>query len=89
MPKNDNEIKNINDLEIKVENLMKEGYIVKSFWRDVIRDLEICFFMTIVDDIGVMSGMRRKDLLDNNIKYIGISSVDINGNFVCYVILGN
>ena len=89
MPKNENEIKNKNDLEIKVENLINKGFIVKSFWRDVIKDPEISFLMTIVDDIGVMSGMRRKDLLDNNMKYIGINSIDINGNFVCYIILSN
>ena len=89
MPKNENDAKNRNDLEVKVENLMKEGYIVKSFWRDVIKDPEICFLMTVVDDIGIMSRMRRKDLLDSNMKYIGISSVDINGNFVCYIILSN
>ena len=89
MPKNENEIKNKNDLEIKVENLINKGFIVKSFWRDVIKDPEISFLMTIVDDIGVMNGMRRKDLLDNNMKYIGINSIDINGNFVCYIILSN
>ena len=89
MPKNENEIKNKNDLEIKVDNLMKDGYTVKSFWRDVIKDPEICFLMTIVDDIGVKSGMRRQNLLDSNMKYIGINSVDINGIFVCYVVLSN
>ena len=41
----------------------------------------------IVDDNGIKSGMRRKDLLDPNMKYIGISSVEIKKKFVCYITL--
>ena len=87
MPKNENEIRFKNDLRYKVEAMVNKGIIIKSFWRDVIRDPEISFLMMIVDDIGEMSGMRRKDLLDPNMKYIGISSVEINGSFVCYITL--
>ena len=43
--------------------------------------------MTIIDDTGDKSGMRRRDLLDPNMKYIGINSIEINGCFVCYIIL--
>ena len=87
MPKSENEIKYKNDLRYKVEGLINKGIIIKSFWRDVIKDPEISFLMMIVDDIGEKSGMRRKDLLDPNMKYIGISSVEINGSFVCYFTL--
>ena len=66
---------------------MNEGIKIKSFWRDIIKDPEISFLMMIVDDIGEKSGMRRKDLLDTNMKYIGISSVEINESFVCYITL--
>ena len=41
----------------------------------------------IVDDNGDKSGMRRKDLLDPNMKYIGINSIDLKGKFVCYITL--
>ena len=87
MPKTANEIKYKNDLRYKVEKMINKGIIIKSFWRDVIRDPEISFLMMMVDDTGEMSGMRRKDLLDPNMKYIGISSVEINGSFVCYITL--
>ena len=87
-PKRENEIKDKNDLALKVDNMVNDGIMIKSFWRDVIKDPKISFLMMIVDDIGEKSGMRRKDLLDINMKYIGISSVNINGSFVCYITLG-
>ena len=87
MPKTENEIRFVNDLRYKVDELVKKGIIIKSFWRNVIRDPDISFLMMIVDDMGEKSGMRRKDLLDPNMKYIGISSVEINGIFVSYIIL--
>ena len=87
MPKTANEIKYKNDLRYKVEKMINKGIIIKSFWRDVIRDPEISFLMMMVDDTGEMSGMRRKDLLDPTMKYIGINAVEINGSFVCYITL--
>ena len=89
LPKSENEIKYKNDLSLKVDNMIKNGTIIKSFWRDVIKDPQISFLMMIVDDTGDNSGMRRKDILDPNMKYIGISSIDINGSFVCYITLSN
>jgi hypothetical protein len=87
LPKTENEIKYRNDLRLKVENMIDNGIKIKSFWRDIIRDPDISLLMMIVDDNGDKSGMRRKDLLDPNMKYIGISSVEINGIFVSYIIL--
>ena len=89
MPKTENEIRFVNDLRYKVDGLVNKGIIIKSFWRNVIKDPDISFLMMIVDDMGEKSGMRRKDLLDPNMKYIGINSVEINGIFVSYIILCN
>ena len=85
--KTENEIKYKSDLRYKVENMINKGIIIKSFWRDVVKDPDISLLMMIVDDIGEKSGLRRKDLFDPNMKYIGISSVEINGSFVCYITL--
>ena len=87
LPKTENEIKYRNDLRLKVENMIDNGIKIKSFWRDIIRDPDISLLMMIIDDNGDKSGMRRKDLLDPNMKYIGINSIDIKGNFVCYITL--
>jgi hypothetical protein len=87
LPKTENEIKYKNDLRLKVDNMVNNGIPIKSYWRDVIKDPQISFLMMIVDDSGDNSGMKRKDILDPNMKYIGISSIDINGTFVCYLTL--
>ena len=89
LPRTESEIKYKNDLRLKVENMVNDGISIKSYWRDVIKDPELSFLMMIVDDNGGQSGMRRKDLLDPNMKYIGINSIDINGTFVCYLTLSN
>ena len=87
LPKTENEIKYKNDLRLKVEDMANKGINIKSYWKNVIKDPEISFLMMIVDDNGSESGMKRKDLLDPNMKYIGISSTEINGFFVCYMTL--
>ena len=89
LPQTENELKYKNDLTLKIENMINNGISIKSYWRDVIKDPEISFLMMIVDDNGIKSGMRRKDLLDPNMKYIGINSIEINGNFVCYITLSS
>ena len=87
LPKNENEIIDKNDLGKKVVSMIDNGIIIKSYWRDIIRDPETSFLLMIVDDIGFKSGMRRKDILNPNMKYIGIASTEINGHFVCYITL--
>ena len=87
-PQNEKEIKDKNDLKRKVGEMINSGINIKSFWRDVIKDPEICFLLMIVDDSGIKSGMKRKDILNPKMKFIGISSVEINKNFVCYITLG-
>ena len=86
-PKSENELKYKNDLKLKVDNMVNNGISIKSYWKDIIKDPEISFLMMIVDDIENNSGMRRKDLLDPIMKFIGISSTEINGNFISYITL--
>lgn len=87
VPKTENEIRYRNDLRLKVENLANEGIFIKSFWRDIIKDPELSLLIMIIDDTGYNSGKRRQDLFDTNMKYIGINSNEINGNFCAYYTL--
>ena len=89
LPQNEIEIKDKDDLRIKVDKMIDNGINIKSFWRDLIKDPEISFLLMIVDDNGVRKGMRRRDLLNPHMKYIGISSVEINKKFVCYITLSS
>ena len=86
-PLSEDEIMDKNDLNKKIEVMVNSGINIKSYWRDVIKDPEISFLLMIIDDNGIKSGMRRKDILSPYMKYIGISSTEIKNNFVCYVTL--
>ena len=86
-PQNELEIEDKDDLSRKVIDMINAGINVKSYWRDVIKDPQISFLLMIVDDNGVKSGMKRKDILNPNMKFIGISSAEINRNFACYITL--
>ena len=87
LPKNEEELIDRNYLRIDVEKMINSGIRIKSYWRDVIKDPEISFLLMIIDDNGIKSGMKRKDILCPYVKYIGISSSEVNQNFVCYVTL--
>ena len=41
----------------------------------------------VIDDNHIKSGLKRTDLINPEIKYIGISSVEIDDNFACYITL--
>ena len=82
LPKNEKEIKDKNYLLLKVKNILNNGLSIKYFWKDVIMDPELSFLMMIVND-----SKKRIDLLNPNIKYIGINSIEIKENFVCYITL--
>ena len=86
-PQNELEIEDKDDLSRKVIDMINAVINVKSYWRDVIKDPLISFLLMIVDDNGVKSGMKRKDILNPNMKFIGISSAEINRNFACYITL--
>jgi hypothetical protein len=62
---------------------------IKGYWRDFISDPIICFILLIVDDNNKFPGLKRKNLLDPNIKYIGISSKKIGKSFCSYFTLSN
>ena len=88
-PQNESDIRDKEDLSNKVVEMVNSGININSYWRDIIKDPEISFLLMIVDDNGVKSGMKRRDILNPNMKYIGISSVEINRSFVCYITLSS
>ena len=86
-PKNEDEIEDRDYLKNCIDKMMYSGIRINSYWRDFIKDAEICFLLMIVDDNGIKSGMRRNDILNPKMKYIGISSVENRGSFACYITL--
>jgi len=87
LPTNENDIKSRGYLPGQIKLKINKGIEIKSFWKDIIKDPDTCFILTIVDDSGSQSGSKRKDILDETNKYIGISSVSIGKSFACYIVL--
>ena len=87
LPTTVNEMNNINYLKISIKKMMNDGLKINSFWRNVIKDPEICFLLMIVDDNDKSKGMKRVDILNPKMKYIGLSSVEMDKKFMNYIVL--
>ena len=88
LPNNELEITSKEYLSNKVKDKINNGIEIKSFWKDIVKDEETCFILTVVDDSMKNAGNKRNDILNRNNKYIGISSVKIGKSFACYIVLG-
>ena len=87
LPQNENDIKSKAYLPGQIKKKIDDGVEIKSFWKDIVKDPDTCFILTIVDDSGKHAGNKRSDILDKNNKYIGISSVKIGRSFACYIVI--
>ena len=89
LPESEEEIKNKTYLKSKIQEMEDKGIYVKTYWKDNIKEPEACFVLMIVDDTMNKSGNKRRDLLNPDMKYIGISSIKIEKTFVCYITLSD
>ena len=85
LPKNEEELNDKTYLKIKARELVQKKMKIKTYWRDIIKEPETSFILMIVDDSEKKSGLKRKDILNPEFKYIGINSIAINKSFVCYL----
>ena len=88
IPNNEVDVKSKQYLIDQVKLKLDDGVDVKSFWKDIVSDPESCFILTIVDDSGKNPGSKRDDILNKDLKYIGISTAKIGRSFACYMVLG-
>ena len=89
LPENENDITDKKYIKKKVKEISNKGIYIKIYWRDIIDDEETCFILMIVDDTGDKSGLKTKNILNPNMKYIGICSIKINKKFACYITLSD
>ena len=85
LPETEEDLMNKKYLKLEIKKMKDKGIPIKSYWRDIIKEPETSFLMMIVDDTGVQAGLKRKDILDPNLKYIGISSKFIGKHFICFM----
>ena len=86
LPENENDLIKKQYLKEKISQLK---YFVKINWKENIKDPFICFLLMVVDDTKKEESMKRKCILDPEIKYIGICSKSIGKNFCCYLTFSN
>ena len=89
LPENEEDIINKNYFKDEIKKMIQKGISIQAYWRDIIKEPETSFLMMIVDDTGLKAGLKRKDILDPNMKYIGISSTKIGKHFVCFMTFSN
>ena len=82
-------ILNRNYFKKEIKSMILKGIPIQAYWRDIIKEPETSFLMMIVDDTGLKAGLKRKDILDPNMKYIGICSTTIGKRFVCFMTFSN
>ena len=82
LPQNENDIKSKAYLPGQIKKKIDDGVEIKSFWKDIVKDPDTCFILTIVDDSGKHAGNKRSDILDKNNKYYNITFLSI---FILYM----
>ena len=83
LPENEEDIKNTEYLKEQVKIIRKNNNI-NVFYKDLIKDPEMSALLMIVDDSTKNPGKKRQAILDENFKYIGISSGFIGKSFVAF-----
>ena len=89
LPEKEEDIINKNYFKDEIKKMIQKGISIQAYWRDIIKEPETSFLMMIVDDTGLKAGLKRKDILDPNMKYIGIGSTNIGKHFVCFMTFSN
>ena len=83
LPENEEDIKNSNYLKEQVKKI-RENNKIDVFYKDLIKDPEVSALLMIVDDSTKNPGKKRQAVLDENFKYIGISSGFVGKTFIAY-----
>ena len=89
IPKKEKYFKSGDYLRRKINNIIMKGISVRAFWKDIIKDPQINFILMVVDDNYIRSGAKRKDILNPNMKYIGINAGYMDNSFVCFTVLSD
>ena len=88
IPENNEDFVNNSDyLKNQIEELQNNGNHISSYWSEKIKDPDIAFLMMVIDDNYIEPGLKRKDLINPDIKFIGIISSKNDNNFICYITL--
>ena len=85
LPNNENDLKDANYLTNKVKEIISKNTHINAYFKDLIKIPKIAVLLMIVDNSEYNSGKRRNTLLNENFKYIGITSRFIGKTFISYL----
>jgi hypothetical protein len=83
LPNTEEELNNPSFLKSQVK-VLREQTRIDVFYKDLIKIPEISGLLMIVDDTNKNAGKKRRALLSNELKYIGVSNKFIGRTFVAY-----
>ena len=83
LPKTEEELMNHKFINNKANEIMKKTKI-NFFFQEYIKNPEVAVLMMIVDDNKNMNGTKRNNILNPELKFIGIHSTFIGKNFIAY-----
>ena len=83
LPENEEELKNPKFLKEQIKKIRK-NHEVDVFFKDLIKVPEVSGLLMIVDDSNKNAGKKRMALLNEDLKYVGVTSKFIGKNFIAY-----
>jgi uncharacterized protein YkwD len=84
LPENEIELRDKNFLKNKVDMIREKNDNIEIYFKDLISIPEVSVLLMVVDDNSKNVAKKRKILLNNNFKYIGVNSKFIGKNFVAH-----
>ena len=84
LPDNEKDFKDSNYLRNKVKEILAKNVRINVFFKEMVKIPQVSVLLMIVDDNGKNSGKKRRAILNENFKYIGITYRFIGKTFISY-----
>lgn len=83
LPDNEKDLKNPEFIRKKVEEIKSHSNI-NAYYKEYIKNPEVAVLLMIIDDTEKNDGRKRKSILNQEFKNIGIDSKFIGNNFIAH-----
>ena len=84
LPDNEKDFKDSNYLRNKVKEILAKNVRINVFYKEMVKIPQVSVLLMVVDDNGKNSGKKRRAILNENFKYIGITYRFIGKTFISY-----
>ena len=84
LPDNEEKFKDSNYLRDKVKEILSKNIHINVFFKEMVKLPQVSVLLMIVDDNGKNSGKKRKAILNENFRYIGVTYRFIGKTFISY-----